>query len=330
MTTLIRSMASGFRRCLSRPLMVLGVWLVNLIVALPMAGVLAVSIGSSIRGTDAERSLTEGFELGWFGEYAHLARGVETTFEPQLIGGAAFLDNLEGWATGELFHQFGGLIAVGAIYLLVWALLLGGILDRFARAAEHPGPAGFIRAGGSYFFRLIRLGALAAPLYYMVYRFNGWLDGRFEMLLRDVTTERTVLMYAVVQLGLTTSLLVVVHLCFAYAKIATVLENRRSMLFAALRGVGFVASHPFQTLGLYVAFAAISLVALIFYSTLGPGIGQQTWTAVLIAFGVGQGFLILRLVFRLSLLGAEMALFQELTGKQRPVSQSTDVCPTGG
>lgn len=316
MTSVLASCLAGLRRAIGRPGMLLGLWLINFAVALPMAGVMAYSLGRSIGGTLVHERLRAGFDMEWFAEYRALARGLETTFSPTLIGGGAFFANLEDWLTGDLFRGFPGLVGVGVIYMLLWAMLLGGVLERFARPTGASGAASFIRSSGRYFLRFVRLALLSAPLYYVVYRLYATGNERLADWTRDVTTERTVLFYSLTLAAITALLLVAVHISFAYAKIATVLEDRRSMVFAALRGLAFVLSHPFQTLGLYLLFALISVVGLVLYTIMGPGVGQDTVGAVFAAFGIGQLFLFLRLTLRISLLAGQLELYQQLTGIQ--------------
>ena len=45
---------------------------------------------------------------------------------------------------------------------MVWALLLGGVLTRYAPAARDAPRQRFVEAGGRYFFRFVRLALLAA------------------------------------------------------------------------------------------------------------------------------------------------------------------------
>ena len=75
---------------------------------------------------------------------------------------------------------------------------------------------------------------------------------------------------------ITAILLTVVHVCFTYAKAATVVDDRRSMLLAAIRGVAFVVAHPFRTFGVYLAPAIVSVVLLVLYGLMAPGGGQTT------------------------------------------------------
>ena len=105
--------------------------------------------------------------------------------------------------------------------MLLWAMLLGGVLERFARPQWASGAASFIRSSGRYFLRFVRLALLSAPLYYVVYRLYATGNERLADWTRDVTTERTVLFYSLILAAITALLLVAVHTSFAYAKIAT-------------------------------------------------------------------------------------------------------------
>ena len=310
--SILRAMIAGLGCGAGYPRMVLGLWLVNLVVALPAAWVVTASIRASIGASRVHETMTRGFDMGWFGEYRAAAEGIETTFTPTVVGPGAFFNNFEGWLTGTMFEGFAGLVGLGLLYMLVWALLLGGVLERFVRPAETRSTARFLRSGGRFFFRFVRLALISGLLYFLVYRFHGWLYERLEYWTRDLTAERLVFLYALAALGLTAMLLVLVHLSFTYAKVATVTENRRSMLLAALRGIGFVLSHPRKTLGLYLGLTLLSVALLALYAWIAPGAGQSTTAGVAFAFLVGQLFLVARLVIRLSLLGGAVALYQSV------------------
>ncbi len=308
-----RSMTSGFLGTARVPRVVIGLWLVNLMLVLPagwvMTGVLERSIGASRVHSD----LRQGFDLGWYGEFRTEARGIETSFRPTVAAETAFYDNLEGWATGEFIKEFPGLVGLGILYALVWALLLGGVLQRFARPDGERGVAGFVRSAGWFYPRFLRLALLSLPLYWAVYRLHRFMYARLESATRDVTEEVSILLVSLAALAVTIFLLTLIQMIFGYAKIATVVEERRSMLLAALRGARFVLRHPLRTCGLYYGMLLIAVVLLTLYGWLGPGIGQSTPLTVFIAFAVGQLYLVARLVVRLALLGGQLDLFQRLT-----------------
>jgi len=315
------SIAVGLRQTLRSPGMLLGLWLAGVLVAIPAALVMSVALERSIGASQAHEQLRDGFDMGWYGEFAAEAKGIETTFRPELAGATALLDNLEGLVDGTLFGGFAGLVGVGVLYGLLWALLLGGALRRFAAPDRKRGMARFLQDGAELFPRFVRLALISAPLYGLVYLLHRRLYAAVESATRDVTDEVTVLMLSLAVWLLSALLLAFVHVVFGYAKIVTVIEGRRSMLLAALRGAGFVLGHPLRTSGLYLVLVFAAVLLLTLYAWLGPGSAQAGWVSVALAFAAGQLYLLLRIALRLALLGAQTELFLRLTSRRaaRPV-----------
>lgn len=308
--SIVKAILGGLSRSLASPGMVVGLWLVNVIVALPFAWALGTSLQDSFGDSLVHERMRDGFDMGWYGEYRPEAGEIGATFSPYVTGAGAFYENLEGWASGKLFGVARWIVGLGVVYVFIWALLWPGVLGRWTGG-------GFFATGGRFFARFVRLTLMSAVLYFLVYKLHGWTFDRLEDWTRDVTSERTVLLLSLAGYALTAFLLTLVHNCFGYAKIATVLEDRRSMFFAALRGTGFVLFHPGRTLGLYYAIALGSALLLALYSVLTPGAGQSTTAGVLWAFLVAQVFVGVRLVVRLTLMGAQMSLYQASSSVSR-------------
>lgn len=299
----------GFGRLVRVKRIVVWLWLANVLCALPLAALVAAGVTGSIRSSRVGENLLEGFDLVWHSEYQARAEGVAGTLEPSQVGVGAFLDNLELWFAGRLFGLEPGLVGAGLTYALLWALLLGGVLA-YLQSGDRPTVRGFFGFGGEFFGRFVRLALVLAPLYWAVYRLSKWLFGRLEHATRDVTVERTVLTYYLMAAAGVLLLLAALRMISDYAKIAMVLEDRRSALLAALRGARFVAGRPFRTLALVALYGAAGMVLLYAYHLLGPGTRQASWPAVAAAFLGGQLMLIARLTLRLALLGAELDLYE--------------------
>ena len=307
------SVGSGFRglgKVLRSPVLVLWLWIVNVVVALPAAALMASSLEDSIGGSLVYEKLRDGFDMGWYGEYQSRAVGIEKTFSPTAVGAGPFFDNAEAWLNGSLFEMHPGLLGLGVLYAALWALLLGGILHRLSDGHGLFRLGDFFARGGEFFFRYLRLAMLAGVLYYLVYRFASWLFGWIQTQSKDVTVEETVLGYVVAGSLLVGFLLTFVNMVFDYAKIATFKENRRSMLLAAFRGLAFVVSRPGATFVLYYGLGAIALVLLWGYSVVAPGAGQATLPGIAIAFLIGQAYLLVKLVVRLTFYASQMALYE--------------------
>ncbi len=308
---MLKAMLKGFGRVVSSPGLIVWLWLVNLVVALPAAWVMTDSLRSSIGASLVDEKMTESFDMGWYGEFETKAKGLEATFTPTVTGVGAFYNNLESWLHGDLFKEFPGLVGIGLFYALLWALLLGGVLDRYSGGEFNL--SRLFSSGGRYFFRFIRLAVLSGVIYYLIYRFSGWLFSRIEESVIDITVERTIFFYTLLAAGLTVFLLTFVNMAFDYAKIVTFKEDRKSMLLAALRGFGFVFSNPAKTMGLYYGLGALGIAALALYSSVAPGATQATVSGVALAFFLGQAFLIVKLMLRLMFYAGQMALYEKIS-----------------
>jgi hypothetical protein len=271
-----------------------------------MAGSIEESIGASL----VHQNLRDGFDMGWYGEFDARAKGVEKTLSPSLVGAGAFFDNIEAWLSGRLFEMLPALVALGVVYALFWALFLGGILHRYTDRRGLFRLSELFSQGGEFFFRFVRLAVLSGFLYYLVYRFAGWLFGRIEDAMRDVTVEKTVLGYVVAAALLVALLLTFIHMAFDYAKIATYKENRRSMMLAAIKGFRLVLGNLGRTTILYYSLGFFGLLLLGVYHVIAPGPGQASVPSVVFAFLIGQAYLIARLMLRLTFYAGQMALYE--------------------
>lgn len=302
--------AAGFRRVFGSPMLILAAWLLTVLAALPVTVVLGNSLQRSFGRTLAAEPMAEGFDGTWYGEYRGSAKGIEKTFDPTLAGVGGVLANLEAWANGSTIEQFTGLIGVALLFAVVWALFLGGAIERYAFVDGPRGIAAILNAGGRYWGRFVRLAVLSGAVYYGVYRLHLWLMDVLEGQLVDVTEETRAMWTTLALYAGTALLLVLVRACFDYAKIAIVIENRRSALLSAVQGVAFVMTHPIATIVVVLLIAVIAAAPLALYTWLRPAVVTPGWSGVIYAVLVGQAWMFTRLTLRLTLLGAQTALYQ--------------------
>ncbi len=302
--------AAGLRRAFGSPALLLAAWLLTVLAALPVAVVLGNSLQQSFGLTLAAEPMAEGFDDNWYGEYRGSAKGIEKSFDPTLAGPGGVLANVEAWANGSSAKQFTGLVGLGLLFALAWALFLGGAIERYAFADGPRGVAAMLNSGGRYWGRFVRLALLSAVVYYGVYRLHRWLIDGLESRLVDVTEETSAMWATLAVYAGTALLLLLARACFDYAKIAIVIEDQRSALLSAVRGVAFVATHPVATIGVVLLIAAAAVVPLTLYTWLRPTLITPGWGGVIYAILVGQVWMLTRLALRLTLLGAQTALYQ--------------------
>lgn len=304
-----RSLLGGMGDALSSARLLLLLWLVLLLVALPAGVLIEESLRAAIGASRVEEQLRQGLDLSWLSEYQSRAEGLERTVRASMVAHGAVLDNLEASFSGALFQRPRE-VAFGAVYALCWLFLLGGVLDRFARRQRKFLLAPFLAAAARFFPRLLRLAVLSGPLYFGIYRLGLWLFPWIERRTEGVTVERTALLAHLAGAVMIVALLGLVNLVFGYAKIAVVFEGRRSALGALVRAARFVARYPGRTLGLYLLLAGGTAALIALFALLAPGPGQSTAAGVLLAFVAGQLYLVARLGWRLTYFGAQTRLYE--------------------
>lgn len=302
-----RALVDGLGRVQRAPALVAGVWLTTFVLAWPLAltlrGLLADHLGSSLAADTA----ASGMNFDWWNEFLAQTAGIGQTFVPAILGFAAVLENISTVADAEgLPTIIGGVVGT---YLVVSIFLMGGVLDRLARD-RRLGSYGFFAACGTYFFRFLRLSAIAGAIYWALFAWlHPWLfDTAFTSLTHDLTVERTAMLYRAL-LYLAFAIVVVgANILFDYAKVRMVVEDRRSAIGALTASARFIARNTAAVLGLYALDLLLFLAVLAAYGIVAPGSagGLAAW----VGFLIGQLYITLRIVVRLLFAASEVALFQ--------------------
>ena len=298
----------GVGRVNAAPAIVLAVWALSLLLALPLGLVLRGLIQTSLGSSLAADAAATGVNYDWWNEFIQQTSGIGTTFVPSIIGFAAPLENLSGLVdNAPLAATLASLVTV---WLVLWAFLAGGIFDRYARMRPTR-TAAFFAACGVFFFRFLRLGAMAWLAYWLLFRFvHQWLfDSAWSAWTKNLTVEREAFWIRVGLYVVFALLLALVNIVVDYAKIRAVVEDRRSMIGAVLASLRFLARQPRAAAGLYVLNTAVFVIVLVLYGLLAPGAGAKGgW--VWAAFIVMQLYVVARVWAKLVFAASQVALFQ--------------------
>ena len=296
---------SGWRRVADAPMLVAGVFLLTFLLAWPLAlsvrGAIELHLGSS---AVADRVATN-VDYDWWQEFLEQARGLGTTFTPTIIGFAATLDNTNSILDGQ--REIMPVMAAIAAYLATWIFLMGGIVDRYGRQ-RRTRAYGFFAACGGYFPRLLRLAAVAALVYWWLFAYvHPWLfDEWYSDLTRDVNVERVAFAWRLGLYVLFAVPLLLVNVVFDYARVRLILEDRRSVLGAVAAALRFITRNARAVATLSAVNALVFLLIVAAWAAVAP---RTDWP-VLAAFGIGQLYLLARMVLKLQFVASEVALFQ--------------------
>jgi hypothetical protein len=304
----MRSFSEGWRRVRSAPALLVGVYAVTVVLALPLAitmrGLLHTHLGASL---EAERAAA-GVNYDWWQEFSSQATGIGTTFTPAIIGFASTLDSISSVLDGR--GRIAPIAGAVALYLVAWTFLVGGIIDRYAR--QRPTRAsGFFAASGVHVFRLLRLAIVSGLVYWWLFVYvHRWLFLEwFVERTRTLSGEREVFLWRAGLYLVFGVLLVLVNVTFDYAKIRIVVEDRRSALGALSAAMRFVWRRRGRVAGLYALNGISFLILIAIWALVAPGASSGGVTLWL-AFLAGQLYLLARLALKLQFLASQAALFQ--------------------
>ena len=305
---MISAWRHAWHRVWAAPALVAGVFALTFVLAAPFAmvmrGALEADLGASVVAGD----VADGVNYDWWQEFTGRAAGLATTFTPSIIGFATVLDNVSGLLDGRV--PVAPLAAAVVVYLAGWTFLAGGIIDRYAR--QRPTRAhGFFAACGVYFFRFLRLAAVAGVVYWWLFTYvRTWLlTDRLDVLTRDLSVEREAFLWRAAFYVVFASLLAAATLVFDYTKVRLVVEDRRSVLSALAAALRFIRRNAGAAVGLYLLNVLVFLALVAAWALLAPGAGGGG-LSMWVAFAAGQLYILARLVLKLHFLASETALFQ--------------------
>ena len=298
----------GIRRVNAAPAVLAGVLIATLLATLPLGLALRSALRAHLGDSVAADTVASGVNWDWWQEFSAQATGLGGTFSPSVIGAGVVLDNLSALLDNR--PTAGILVGVATVYLLLWIFLVGGVLDRYARARATRA-AGFFGACGVYFFRFLRLAVVGLLAYAVLFGLiHGWLlDDFYGWATRDFTVERSAFLLRLALYVLFGTLLVACNLVLDYAKIRAVVEDRRSMIGALLAAWRFVTRRPLQVSGLYLLNGLVFVLVLAVYAAVVPGAGG-TGLSMWVGFLIGQAYILARLWTKLLFYASQTSLFQ--------------------
>ena len=301
---MLSAFIDGLNRVKRAPWLVIGVWLSTLLLALPLTLILQEQIAGHLGSSMAATAAADGVNYDWWNEFLAQTSGVGASFVPAILGFAAVLKNLSAVADTSAMPA---VIAVTVVsYMLVSLFLAGGVIDRLAR--DHDlGAGAFFSACGVYFVRFIRLGVVTAIVYSALFGlYHPWLFDRvYPALTENITVERTAFFIHLALYAAFALPLFAFNILFDYTKIRAVVEDRRSMISAIAASWRFIRRNPIAVWAVYKLNALVFLLVIGLYYLIAPGA-----SADVLAFGIGQLYIVLRVIVRLQFAASQTALFQ--------------------
>jgi len=295
----------GWRRVLGAPAMTLSILVLTFLSAAPLAYVLRGQIDAQLGSTLRSERLLGGWDAEWASDFAGTAPGIGRTLTHEILGFGGTLSALSRLVDRQPVPP--AIAAAIAVYIALWVFLSGGVIDRLARARPVRASV-FFAACGVYFVRFLRLAIVIGACYWTLFRWlHPWLFVTiYNRWTRDLTLEHQGLAIRALLYAVFLGTLALVNVIADFAKVRSVVEDRRSMVGALGAAIRFVRRRPVRVLGLYlVNIVALLVIARLWLQT-APSAAAPTWLALLAA----QMYLLLRIWGKLAFIASEVAFFQ--------------------
>lgn len=305
---ILRPWRSGWTRVAHAPAIAVGVFVVTVLLALPLALALRQEIDAHLGASLMAARAADGVNWDWWQEFTAQASGLGTTFTPSVIGFASTLDSVSRVLDRDA--PITPIASAIALYVIGWVFVSGGIIDRYAR--QRPTRTyGFFAAAGVYFFRFLRLAIVAGLFYGWLFAYvHPWFFERLYVdLTRNLDSERMAFVWRLVFYAIFGGLLIAVNLLLDYTKLRIVVEDRRSVLGALAAAARFIRIHPRDVVGLYALNSVVFLAMVGVWAIASPGAGGGLGAAIG-AFIWTQVYIAARLLMKLQFLASQTALFQ--------------------
>jgi len=325
---MLASVRDGFGAVRANPGLPLLVLLVNLATAALLAAPLARVVEADLAHRDASVDMMYGFDHGWWKEWSERQTGWTRDLGPELLGSGFAARSLDLLQRGELpLGLFARprregdpevatvdpvVLGLGALYLLVQALLAGGLLGVFRAPGGGWTFRGLLHGAGFYGGRLLRVTLLALLAASLLFAGDALLARGTDALAREAVSETAALAWSLTRLALLLLALAFLHAVSSLAKVILVLEERTSAVLAFLSGLGFCLRHPLRVLGQYGVVLLLGLGLLAAWLLVDARLEVTGYRSQLVFLVAAEAFLLARIGLRLSLLAAQVALYRRL------------------
>lgn len=292
---------------LRAPLLLVVVMLATILTALPFAVIVGSDLEEALAAQQISGNSPAEIDAEWWQEFEAHATGLAATFTPQVLGFAAPLDALSGLLDGTRRPLI--VFVPIAIYVLVWAFLWGGILERFAQR-RAVGARAFLHACARSFPAFTVIGAVAAvaiiTLYFTV---HALLFGPlFARVSAAAPSERAAFVWRVAFYAGFAVLLMIVNAIAEVTRVHIVTTGRRARV-SAHYAVEFLRAHAGAVATLYVVNLVLFGSLFAFYGVVDLYGGARVggWRGVLI----GQAYIVARLAIKLLFAASLVVLVQQ-------------------
>jgi len=205
----------------------------------------------------------------------------------------------------DALRPFAGLILVAALgFFVLSSFLAGGIIAFFHYQGKNSFFRQFFQGCGAYFTRFLRL-MLISLIFYCI----AFIIFLIVQLITGAIFAETPLTFIIPGIILI-FLMLFINMLFDYAKIKTVVEDRKGMFRAVFNAIKFIFLHLKRAMGLYYFIVIAALVLTIILVSIKNLIPSINWGLIILLFIWQQFIVIARLWLRMLFFSSQLQLYK--------------------
>ncbi|HWQ35224.1 MAG TPA: hypothetical protein VNQ79_20430 [Blastocatellia bacterium] len=218
------------------------------------------------------------------------------------------------------------MLFMGAGWLLLNTFFAGGILEVLGSGDGRFSARRFWAGCGAYFGRFFRLLVVSLIFYGLAYVIYLLL-GPSGAAAHQATAYQPIAVRNWLANAALALMFGFVSLIFDYAKISTVVNDRRRMFREAVSAARFALKHFLSVCGLYLLIALIGLGCFVLFAWLRSAVTQASMAAVLLAFILGQLALLARIWARITHYAAALDFYRHRLPPEKPLNVPAEFEP---
>lgn len=320
----------GWKQVNQTKRMIVFAWLINVTLTLIVAVPLLLQLNNYVRGGVMEEQLLQRIDSNWFQTFRseNQSNDLVRYFDYSMFGYAPFLTHYESYLAGTVIKNIGNfffdlifkwrlgleylsiLTVLAFVYVLVSTFLSAGFIGTYAKSYRLSFQE-FLMEGAKYFGKFFRLALLSLIVYVLLFEivFDWWTSSIPSWTAQE-RSEMVPYVYYMVKNGVAILVLGLITLCFDYAKIRMVVDDRISALFAFWAGVKFVFTHFLSTVGLYIFLSLIGIILIVLYALVEGAIDQTGYWTIVFVFLIQQIYILARLGLKATFYASQTQLYQ--------------------
>ena len=324
---MIRALTRGLRAAWRARALVIALWLVNVATASLLAIPFGTLLERELHEKESAATMARGFDYAWWSRWSEAQQGWTAAFKPDILGSGFAFRNTELLLKGALPANLlapgaepssdagapdvdGVVLGLGAFYLLVQVFFAAGIVATLRDPRGTFTVRAFGHGSSFYFGRMLRIAIVALAADALLFRLGAPFAGFMAAHARESVSESAALAWSYARYAGFLAGLLGVHLLAGYARVFTVLEERKSALLAYVSALGFCFRHAARALGHYALVAALAGLSLGLWAVLDSAFAVTGWGTQLLAFVLMQTFVAARIGLRVALVGGQVELYR--------------------